>query len=77
MNTCKTCNRWKKAEDINYHRESLAFEIGLGICTCDKFDYSYSDMENTPLDGVVVENDEGWGFYTGPNFGCIHYRKGE
>jgi hypothetical protein len=25
------------------------------------------------VDEVLVENDEGWGFLTGPEFGCVHF----
>lgn len=29
--------------------------------------------QGVPSDGVLVEPDEGWGFYVGPDFGCVHW----
>jgi hypothetical protein len=29
---------------------------------------------NVRLDRIVVEDDESWGIFTGPEFGCIHHK---
>lgn len=35
-------------------------------------------IERVDPDGVQVEDDEGWGFYVGPEFGCVHHaRRGD
>ena len=55
-----------------------------GKCSCKKFVlgylHYYIDYDIDPykagsvdLDGVNVEDDEGWGFTVGKNFGCIHH----
>jgi hypothetical protein len=27
-----------------------------------------------PKDGLWIENDEGWGWIVGPEFGCVHFQ---
>lgn len=54
---CKTC-KWFDVR--NWHS-----------CQCPKMVYGYG-MPDADLDGMNVENDEGWGFIPGPEFGCIH-----
>ncbi len=45
----------------------------LGECESEKFKRGYNTLfDAVPIDGVLVENDEGWAFYTGREFGCIH-----
>jgi hypothetical protein len=34
--------------------------------------YGYYGI-NADNDGLLVEDDEGWGMSPGPNFGCIHW----
>lgn len=36
------------------------------------YDYENFKYNYTP-DCVLVENDEGWAFLVGPDFGCIHF----
>ncbi len=62
MINCKDCRFWEKGR-----------QTPLGQCSCPKMMYGYgtNDRECMP-DGVMLENDEGWGMYTGPMFGCIH-----
>jgi hypothetical protein len=38
----------------------------------DKFMLGY-DVHKPPSDAVVVEDEEGWGFRVGPDFGCVHF----
>lgn len=60
---CRYCAFWVKERSV------------FGSCMNEKFvkDYAYRDDQNTlATDAVVVEIDEGWGFQTGPDFGCIH-----
>lgn len=42
-----------------------------GNCSCPKFRLGYHILDLQP-DEVQVEDDEGWGFMTGPLFGCVH-----
>ena len=60
MITCDRCKNWEQ-------------EDNLGSCICDKFKigYDYAKKEIAD-DEVLVEDDEGWAFFTGPKFGCIH-----
>ena len=43
-------------------------------CECPKFILGYN-CKIGALDEVLVENDEGWGFYPGREFGCIHWER--
>lgn len=62
MITCDKCNFWEQEKEKN-----------LGVCDCDKFKQGYYyNFEDIADDEIWVENDEGWAFYTGPKFGCIH-----
>jgi hypothetical protein len=64
---CRTCKFWQ------LHTAGYVAKP-LGDCSSPAFLRSYhvTDEELTPA-SVVVENDEGWGFYTGPEFGCVHW----
>lgn len=49
-----------------------------GACDSAKWVKSYSDSfgvgdGDLKPDMVLVEPDEGWGFFVGPDFGCIHH----
>lgn len=62
MVRCKDCKHWSIG-----HREPF------GFCNSTKWVGGYSVIEiNLPLDAVHHEDDEGWGFTTGPDFGCVH-----
>jgi hypothetical protein len=38
--------------------------------------YGYYGVKSAK-DGMLVEDDEGWGFVPGPEFGCIHCKEKE
>jgi hypothetical protein len=43
-------------------------------CECEKFVRGYwVKLDELPIDGMHVEDDEGWAFTVGPEFGCIHW----
>ena len=44
------------------------------LCNNPKFLIGYGEPA-VPVDGMLMEIDEGWGFYVGPEFGCIHFRR--
>jgi hypothetical protein len=54
---------------------------GGHACSSDKFHGGYGLThlkqdhlkEKVQTDEVIVENDEGWEFQPGPDFGCIHH----
>lgn len=56
--------------------KNCIYYIGNNTCVCDKFELGYADnfslKENS--DCVRIENDEGWGFEVGEDFGCIHFQ---
>jgi len=67
--TCETCVHWTTDDG-----EMPRLPSHFGACSSDKFIGEYfSNGELLEADRVVVENDEGWGFYTGPKFGCVHW----
>jgi len=41
-------------------------------CTNPKFAIGYG-YDTAPDDAAWIEDDEGWAWYVGPNFGCIHF----
>jgi hypothetical protein len=73
MNTCKECNWWD-----NEGENEFVTSAHYGSCSCKKFVRGYNvKREQLPSDGVWLEDDEGWSFYTGPDFGCIHWKAEE
>jgi hypothetical protein len=37
--------------------------------------YGYCEDLREP-DGVLIEDDAGWGMLVGPEFGCVHHQAG-
>jgi len=72
MITCDKCCFWTLVTEGRYAN------IGFGDCVCESWwtGYGLAHSSLSPAD-VVVEDDEGWGFYAGPKFGCIHGRPRE
>jgi hypothetical protein len=67
MNTCKTCTYWG-------NNRSYATDDGsrLKSCSNKKLVYGYAEsLDDVPDDGAAIEDDEGWGVLTGPDFGCV------
>ena len=68
---CQNCKHWEH-NDFGRTKDSKR----LGSCLCEKFRAGYAlEIEEIMDDEVWVENDEGWAFYTGKDFGCIHFEK--
>ena len=67
MKTCATCRHWAK------ERPEHPANLNLRSCSHPKHSTGYGDGKNVPDDGMIVENDEGWAFETGPNFGCVNH----
>lgn len=65
---CKDCAYWSQTTNLR------ALPNIVGDCSNQKFVTGYS-MKLKSSDEVLIENDEGWGFFTGPDFGCIHFEK--
>lgn len=70
--TCKTCEHWKQS-----WRSGLSTDPKGPFGSCEspkiKQGYQYNAKDLLP-DEAIVENDEGWGMETGPDFGCIHHK---
>jgi hypothetical protein len=68
MSNCKTCKHWGNLR---------ASDKRTRLKTCDHplHIYGYNTtIDKIPDDGILVEDDEGWGMLTGPMFGCVHYQ---
>jgi hypothetical protein len=76
MGTCKDCRFWGA--------DALTGPVSTGIfreCKSEKLihGYGFTDEEvreqhgGDVADCARVENDEGWAFAPGPDFGCIHH----
>lgn len=66
--TCSTCKYWYE----NARRAVVVLD--QNGCRCPKFSYGYGRRE-ADSDGISVEDDEGWGCFPGPDFGCVHHNK--
>ncbi len=63
---CKNCKYFKVDQDYD----------PWGDCINPKFATGYNvAIKELDLDQVLIEDDEGWAFNVGPEFGCIHYAK--
>ena len=65
-----------KRKDMKKICKNCDFYLGDNNCSCKKFELGYhnsDDFLKENKDCVKVENDEGWGFYVGEEFGCIHF----
>lgn len=61
---CKNCEHWSGDKWDQ-----------MRTCECPSMDIGYQGKpSNTDNDGVLIEGDEGWGWFTGPEFGCIHFK---
>jgi len=66
MNTCKTCKYWGGRE---LHGDAVAEHKS---CSAPQIQYGYwARPEGVPDNGAYIEDDEGWGMMTGPDFGCV------
>jgi len=82
MRLCHTCRYWRTdLADFGGFQGRAPREIdaaGWGSCLCARFEKGYyegwKELEFLGLDQVVIESDEGWGFVTGPDFGCVHWK---
>lgn len=63
---CESCVHWSLAQEA---------KDGMGDCDSDAWlrGYGVKSADVKP-DSVHVEDDEGWGFFTGPKFGCVHWQ---
>jgi hypothetical protein len=67
---CGTCLHWIRRDgdyksSHEFHRcDSPRFALGYNV-----------DISKLAPNQVHVEDDEGWGFFTGPEFGCVHWEK--
>ena len=67
---CRNCKHWR-LEHHNYFVGS-----GLGGCMSPDILQGYSCLGSAAevkSNQALVEDDEGWGMVTGPEFGCIHF----
>jgi hypothetical protein len=65
---CATCRHWSRD---NLLRDQ---EHG-GRCQSGKLSEDYFILTKRPADALVYDYQEGGGFWTGPEFGCVHWRR--
>lgn len=78
---CRTCKHYAPHDGPTGHSGGGGVEHGA--CSSPKFVKGYhagfgvpdvgERWDPVPVDGVLVEDDEGWGFYVGADFGCVHH----
>jgi hypothetical protein len=65
---CKTCKHWGRRGVVAFDESNQR----LRSCNAPSIYYGYRVNEAEVADnGVRVEDDEGWGMRTGPEFGCV------
>jgi hypothetical protein len=73
--TCKECAFWAPS---NESRCPPTFGwCGSQHVKPGYFSYTskhFSDTHNLTASDIAVEDDEGWSLFTGPDFGCIHWK---
>ena len=69
---CKDCKFWS-VEPVNSGRNFL----GMGSCNNELLHKGYGEPDNKAIRerGAIIEDDEGWGWYVAPMFGCIHFKQ--
>ena len=51
---------------------------GMGSCDSQFMESGYHGQSKETEDrGIVTEDDEGWGFHVGQNFGCVNFESKE
>lgn len=67
MGQCKDCKLWIPKQGTK-----------LGTCDHPKHLTGYQwNPKGVPIDGLVVEDDEGWGWFSGREFGCVNFETQE
>lgn len=67
MKTCNTCKHWGQGRGSNRDEDNR-----LKSCGAPLIEYGYGiEEDDIANNGAHVEDDEGWGMVTGPEFGCI------
>lgn len=70
MERCKNCKHWSKMVVLT-SRNPAEYNAG-GYCDHNKIVENYGVYE---LDSLVYSYAEGGDFWTGPEFGCVHWIK--
>lgn len=60
MSVCGSCKHYTRATNM----------VGLGNCGRWRQGYDWQPQQ-IARNEVVVEGDEGWGAFMGPDFGCV------
>lgn len=68
---CKNCKHWSKIGPSNTSRIPATYNVG-GYCDSNKIVENYELYEP---DSLVYSYQEGGNFWTGPEFGCVHWNK--
>lgn len=69
---CATCMFWVQstpATTCDYRPPQFGYCLSPHVVR----GYSLADNERQGDMAILVENDVGWGFYSGAYFGCIHW----
>ncbi len=71
---CQNCRHVQHVKHVV--RQGEHFDVLT--CNHPKFLIGYGwSIKDMPNDGLLIEDDEGWAWCVGPNFGCIHFEKGD
>jgi hypothetical protein len=72
---CRDCMHFDAhtVDDETGYREAPERFPGWG--SCERWHMGYADPDPIEPNGCWVENDEGWGNYVGPEFGCVLFER--
>jgi hypothetical protein len=71
METCKTCKHWMPYPDKHPSNRPSKAKTG-GLCQSEKLVEDWG--HGYGADMLIYEYSEGGGFWTGPDFGCVHHQ---
>jgi hypothetical protein len=72
METCKTCKHWMPYSDKYPKGHASEAKKAGGLCQSEKLVEDLGD--DYGADMLIYEYLEGGGFWTGPDFGCVHHQ---
>ncbi len=70
LGRCKNCKYWTGPVYAKHYKNIMR------SCEHPKANVGYSlHPDKVGPDELLIEGDEGWGWYSGPEFGCIHFKE--
>jgi hypothetical protein len=72
METCKTCKHWMPHSNKYPKSHAREDKKAGGLCQSEKLVEDWGGGHGADM--LIYEYLEGGGFWTGPDFGCVHHQ---